>query len=64
MLEGDTLEPYECDVFNERLIYMFYGRPAYRAKDGNNARLEFEWPIVFIFDPDKITGIMACTRFG
>jgi hypothetical protein len=51
MLSGNTLEPQPCDVFDEELIYLFYGRPAYRAKDGNNARLEFEWPIVFIFVP-------------
>ena len=39
------------------MTYLFYGRPAYRAKDGNNARMEFEWPIIFIFDPDKIARI-------
>jgi hypothetical protein len=54
---GNTLDPRECDVFKEQLTYLFYGRPAYRAKEGNNARLEFEWPIVFIFDPKKIPAI-------
>jgi hypothetical protein len=32
ILDGDTLEPKPCDIFNEKLIYLFYGRPAYRAK--------------------------------
>jgi hypothetical protein len=28
ILDGDTLEPQDCDVFGEKLIYLFYGRPA------------------------------------
>ena len=63
MLEGETLEPSLCDVFGEQLIYLFYGRPAYRAKDGNNARLQFEWPIIFIFDPQKIGSIKRAFPF-
>src|SRR6516165_6378384 len=54
MLGDDSLEPSDCPVFKEKLTYLFYGRPAYRAKDGNNARLQFEWPIIFIFDPTNI----------
>ena len=63
ILTGDELEPSYCGVFKEDLIYFFYGRPAYRAKDGNNARLEFEWPIVFIFDPTKIPDIKRIFPF-
>lgn len=63
ILTGDVLEPSRCDIFKENLIYLFYGRPAYRAKDGNNARLEFEWPIVFIFDPTKISDIKRVFPF-
>src|SRR5207249_2090775 len=54
MLRDEGLEPADCPVFGEKIIYLFYGRPAYRAKDGKNARLQFEWPIIFIFDPLKI----------
>ena len=57
IVDGDLLEPSRCEVFKQALVYLFYGRPAYRAKDGNNARLEFEWPIVFVFDPSKISNI-------
>jgi hypothetical protein len=63
ILEGDTLDPKECGVFKEQLTYLFYGRPAYRAKDGNNARLEFEWPIVFIFDPQRLSAIRRLFPF-
>jgi hypothetical protein len=57
MLGDDGLEPADCPIFDEKIIYLFYGRPAYRAKDGRNARLQFEWPIIFILNPltfDKI----------
>lgn len=63
ILQCDELVASECDVFNERLIYLFYGRPAYRAKNGNNARMEFEWPIVFIFDPNSIGEIKRIFPF-
>lgn len=60
---GDNLNPSYCKLFKENLIYLFYGRPAYRAKEGNNARLEFEWPIVFIFDPEKINSVKRAFPF-
>jgi hypothetical protein len=55
--------PLVHGVFKESLTYFFYGRPAYRAKEGNNARLEFEWPIVLVFDPGKITAIKRVFPF-
>jgi hypothetical protein len=63
IVRGDTIDVRPCTVFKENLIYLFYGRPAYRAKDGNNARLEFEWPIIFIFNPEKIIGIKRIFPF-
>jgi hypothetical protein len=63
ILSGEALQPRQCPVFNEKLTYLFYGRPAYRAKDGNNVRLQFEWPIVFLFDPHKISSIKRVFPF-
>lgn len=63
MVADDALEPRYCSLFKEPLLYLFYGRPAYRAKDGNNARMEFEWPIVFIFDPSKVGAIRRVFPF-
>jgi hypothetical protein len=54
ILDENQLRPSYCDFFKKKLTYLFYGRPAYRAKDGNNARLEFEWPIILVFDPHKL----------
>jgi hypothetical protein len=63
MLDGDGLEPEPCDVFGEELIYLFYGRPAYRARDGSNARLEYSWPVVFIFDPKEVQSVKRVFPF-
>lgn len=54
ILEGDGLTPAFCRVFNERLIYLFYGRPAYRTGEFVSTNLEFNWPIVFLFDPNEM----------
>jgi hypothetical protein len=63
IVRGDFLTPQLCEIFKEKLTYLFYGRPAYRAKDGNNARMEFEWPIIFILDPDRIPDIYRIFPF-
>lgn len=44
-----------CDVFNEHLIYFFYGRPAYRLVGGNKPGSGIELcPICFVFKPHTI----------
>lgn len=63
ILEESTLGPSDCDVFMERLLYMFYGRPAYRVKESRNERLEFEWPVVLIFKPIAIQSIKRIFPF-
>src|ERR1700729_70188 len=37
LLKRGSLDPQHCEDFDERLVFAFWGRPAYRAKDGNNA---------------------------
>lgn len=39
------IKPTKCDVFNEDLIYLFYGRPAFRWDTPHS-------PIVFVFKTD------------
>lgn len=63
MLIGNYLKPTKCPVFDEPLLYFFYGRPAYRARSGNNGRLEFDWPIVFVFDPSKVPDLTRVFPF-
>lgn len=46
------LEPRSCPVFGEKLLYLFYGRPAYRSskgtQPGESAAL---CPVCFVFKP-------------
>jgi hypothetical protein len=58
-----------CDVFDEHLIYFFYGRPAYRSKgsqSGGNL-LDF-YPVCFVFKPHTIGSqakrVFACDSGG
>src|SRR5262249_50314626 len=34
LANSNSIEPGFCDVFHESLVYLFYGRPAYRSKKG------------------------------
>lgn len=63
MCEDDTIDPKMCRHFNEELIYLFYGRPAYRTEKAEFTDLEFNWPIVFIFDPRVVDGIKRVFPF-
>jgi len=50
-----TLEPAPCRVFGESLVYLFYGRPAYRsAAELESNGLEAYWPICFVLEPDCV----------
>jgi hypothetical protein len=47
---NECLQPRQCPVFNEPLIYLFYGRPAYRSTRGATPDTELQYcPICFIF---------------
>jgi hypothetical protein len=63
MLHAGCLTPSKCDIFGEDLVYLFYGRPAYRVKQSQNQSLEFEWPIVLIFKPDCVSSIKRVFPF-
>jgi hypothetical protein len=50
-----ALMPTPCDVFGESLLYLFYGRPAYRAAaelESNGS--EAYWPVCFVLEPDAV----------
>lgn len=63
LCEDGSISPTHCRHFNEEMIYLFYGRPAYRTESAEFSDLSFNWPIVFVFDPDKIKGIKAVYPF-
>lgn len=54
IVENEKIEPKDCDVFEEKLAYFFYGRPAYRISDSKVVKLEASCPICFLFKGEMI----------
>lgn len=63
IMTGMTLEPKECRVFNENLLYLFYGRPSYRATQVAGSELNWNLPIGFILNPDAVSTIKRIFPF-
>jgi hypothetical protein len=60
IIETQTLAPTFCRVFSEDLLYMFYGRPAYRAaSEQEGSGLDAYWPICIVLNHDAL---LAPTR--
>jgi hypothetical protein len=60
LIKARVLEPGPCDVFDEKLVYLFYGRPAYRPRGRSlpgspNALC----PVCFVFKPHTVSGQVA-----
>lgn len=63
LCSGESIDPGYCRHFKDNLTYLFYGRPAYRTKKSEFTDLAFNWPVVFIIDPDKIEEILRVYPF-
>ncbi|CDZ46972.1 hypothetical protein [Neorhizobium galegae] len=53
-----------CEVFNEQITYLFYGRPAfkYSMNEGNYVNLSM-YPLCFVFDIDLVGAIKRIFPF-
>lgn len=51
VLSSQVLAPTLCAVFEEPLLYLFLGRPAYRTRKGANDNLTFDLPVAIILRP-------------
>lgn len=54
LLREPRLSPELCDVFQEHLVYLFYGRPAYRSSRPNPSQPTTDiafCPVCFVFKP-------------
>jgi hypothetical protein len=50
-----NLEAKPCKYFGEKLLYFFFGRPAYRLRDGNDKSDQItRSPFVFVLNPDYV----------
>ncbi|MCB1478466.1 MAG: hypothetical protein KDJ62_06265 [Rhodobiaceae bacterium] len=54
IIKPKKLTAYHCDVFDKNLIYMFYGKPAYRKRYFGTNKNSSMLPCVFIFDVNAI----------
>lgn len=64
IIQKKELEPAQCPVFEESLLYFFYGRPAYRAGETKKATSQLCYmPVCFIFKPEAISSIKRILPF-
>lgn len=58
ILDSDGLIPTPCDIFNEDLLYFFYGRPSYRyGKQAVNCPQNAFHPLCLVFDLTDLSSI-------
>jgi len=50
IIRNGCVVPRMCNVFNEPLTYLFYGRPAYRSQESQQVRLSARAPVILIFN--------------
>ena len=51
-----SLEPRPCKIFKESLVYLFYGRPAYRSEHGSRYGESIALcPVCFVFKPRTVS---------
>ena len=55
ILETGTIQPHECEVFNHKLIYLFYGIPSYDIAQDIGSRKDSSYcPICFLLKHNNI----------
>lgn len=52
MVTCGVLSPRRCEVFEQDLLYLFYGRPAFRRSEGKQVRQTAKAPVVLLLSPD------------
>lgn len=63
IIGGNSIQPQHCDTLGEDLSYLFYGRPAFRAKRETGPKLKWSVPVLFILDPAKTYSIKRVVPF-
>ena len=55
-IASDQIDTTYCTTFKESLIYLFYGRPAYRSKKGRRPGEDvLLCPVCFVFRPQTVS---------
>jgi len=55
MVSSGFFMPSHCAVFEEDLLYLFYGRPAYRRAEYEQIRLTAKSPVVLVLSPGIVS---------
>ncbi|MES2497545.1 MAG: hypothetical protein V4618_15640 [Pseudomonadota bacterium] len=64
IMQAGDLQPSACPVYGEELLYLFYGRPAYRSNPSATAgRIEELWPVGLVFDPSVLHAAIRVVPF-
>lgn len=54
LIQSEKLEPRLCDVFGENLVYLFYGRPAYRRPWSGDATSNLDYARICLVLRDAV----------
>ncbi len=61
---SNRIEPHHCGVFDEPLLYMFYGRPAFRDPSRTTPSRDVSYcPVCFVFRPPHSRAIKRLYPF-
>jgi hypothetical protein len=64
ILESRKLMPTECEVFDkEKLLYLFYGKPAYKSSKSDSSKLLSWMPVCFILAHGSIKTVKRICAF-
>jgi len=63
ILDSGELQPQYCDVYKENLLYLFYGKPAYKTSELKHSDLNFLMPLCFIINYDAVSSIKRILAF-
>ncbi|MFD2162244.1 hypothetical protein ACFSJU_07555 [Paradesertivirga mongoliensis] len=64
IIKDRHLKPRPCKVFNnEELLYLFYGRPAYKSSEVQNSKMASFMPTCFILKPGAVAEIRRILPF-
>lgn len=54
ILKKRLIEPQPCEIFEEDLLYFFYGRPSYRVNSNQKKSFSAAYPVGIILHPDAV----------
>lgn len=54
LIADGEFTPKHCSIFNEELLYFFYGRPAFRRNEKDQIGQSAKAPVVVIFSPNLV----------